>query len=88
LALLDSKHLIITFDKIIIYYVQCFESPWLTNIMKIFTFIGGMIPAAVISLLSIFILYKAFKHHSALVLYIAFILDEYKKRQYQREPAK
>ncbi|MDN3016220.1 phosphatase PAP2 family protein [Paenibacillus sp. BSR1-1] len=74
MALLVSKHTIITFDKIIIYYVQGFEAPWLTNIMKVFTFIGGTIPAAVISLLSILILYKVFNHRSELVLFIAVLL--------------
>jgi undecaprenyl-diphosphatase len=74
IAVLVSKHLIITFDRIIISYVQGFETPMLTNIMKIFSFIGGMIPAAIISILSIFILYIIFKHRSELVLFIAGIL--------------
>lgn len=74
MALLVSKHTIITFDRNIISYVQGFETPWLTNIMKVFTFIGGTIPAVVISLLAIFILYKVFKHRSELVLFIAVIL--------------
>ncbi|MFC4801830.1 phosphatase PAP2 family protein [Neobacillus sp. GCM10023253] len=74
MALLVSKHTIINFDRIIIYYVQGLEAPWLTNIMKVFTFIGGTIPAVIISLLSIIILYKVFKHRSELVLFIAVIL--------------
>lgn len=74
IALLVSKHTIINFDRIIIDYVQGLESPWLTNIMKAFTFIGGTIPVAVISLLAIIILFKVFKHPSELVLFITVIL--------------
>ncbi len=77
MALLVSKHTIINFDRIIIYYVQGLESPWLTNTMKVFSFIGGTIPVVVISLLSIIILFKVFKHRSELVLFIAVILGAY-----------
>lgn len=74
IAVLVSKHSIITFDRTIIYYVQGFETPMLTTIMKLFTFIGKTVPVVVISLLSIFFLYKVLKHRSELVLFIAVIL--------------
>jgi len=74
LAILVSRDTIITFDSIIISYVQGFEAPLLTTIMKIFTFIGGTIPVIVLSLLSIIFLYKVFKHRSELILLTAVIL--------------
>src|SRR3982751_2434920 len=73
MALLVSKHTIVNFDSTIISYVQGFEAPMLTDIMKIFTFIGGTIPVVVLSFLSLFFLYKVFKHRSELVLFIAAI---------------
>lgn len=73
MALLVSKHTIITFDSIIISFVQGFETPLVTSIMKVFSFIGGTKSVAVISLLAIFFLYKVLKHRSELVLFIAVI---------------
>ena len=74
MALFVSKHTIVAFDRPIISYVQGFEAPMLTNVMKIFTFIGGTVPVIVISLLAIIFLYTVLKHRSELVFFIAVIL--------------
>ncbi|MBT2657941.1 phosphatase PAP2 family protein [Bacillus sp. ISL-18] len=74
MALLVSKHTILTFDGNIISFIQGFEAPMLTTIMKFFSFIGGTIPVILISLFSIVFLYKVLKHRSELVLFIAVIL--------------
>ncbi|RHW43436.1 PAP2 family protein [Neobacillus notoginsengisoli] len=71
MAALVNKHKLIHFDQNIIQYVQGFESPKLTAMMKLFSLIGGTMAVMVISLLAIFILYIAFKHRSELVLFIA-----------------
>ncbi|MFC0274975.1 phosphatase PAP2 family protein [Metabacillus herbersteinensis] len=73
MAILVSKHTIVHFDSTIISFVQGFEGPILTEIMKFFTFIGGTKPIVVISLLILFILYKVLKHLSELILFIAVI---------------
>ncbi|MBM7654526.1 phosphatase PAP2 family protein [Neobacillus cucumis] len=73
MALLVSKHDIIHFDSTIISYVQGFEAPTLTAVMKFFSFIGGTIPVGVITLLSIFFLYKVLKHRTELIFFIAVI---------------
>ncbi|ULT59653.1 phosphatase PAP2 family protein [Neobacillus drentensis] len=74
MALLVSKHAILTFDGRIISFIQGFEAPMQTTIMRIFSFIGGTIPVIVISLFAIIFLYKVLKHRSELVLFIAVIL--------------
>jgi undecaprenyl-diphosphatase len=73
MAVLVSKQTIVHFDSTIISFVQSFEAPMLTPIMKFFTFIGGTIPIVVISLLVLFLLYKVLKHRSELILFVAVI---------------
>jgi undecaprenyl-diphosphatase len=73
MAILVSKHTIVHFDSTVISYVQGFEVPMLTAIMKFFTFIGGTVPILVLSILLLFFLYKVFKHRLELILFIAVI---------------
>ncbi|RFU70627.1 PAP2 family protein [Peribacillus saganii] len=73
MAILVRKHSIVDFDRTIITYVQGFETPILTSIMKFFTFIGGTIPIVLISLIVLFILHKVLKHRSELILFVAVI---------------
>ncbi|PLS04297.1 phosphatase PAP2 family protein [Neobacillus cucumis] len=74
MAILVSKHTIFTFDRTIIAYVQGLEAPRLTEIMKIFTFIGGTLPVSVLFLLSIIFLYVVLKHRTELILFIAVMI--------------
>ncbi|WP_433742298.1 phosphatase PAP2 family protein [Falsibacillus pallidus] len=74
MAILVNEHSIKSFDRPIIQFVQGFEAPWLTGIMRVFTFIGGMLPVIVLSLLAILILYTVFKHRSELVFFVAVIV--------------
>ena len=74
MALLVGKQSILAFDSTIISFVQGFEAPMLTTIMKMFTFIGGTKPIIVISVLILIILYVVLKHRSELVLFIAIII--------------
>jgi undecaprenyl-diphosphatase len=74
MALLVRKNTIVSFDSNIISYVQGLEAPWLTTIMKMFTFIGDTVPVIVLSLLSLFLLYKVLNHRAELILFIAVIL--------------
>ncbi|PLT32816.1 phosphatase PAP2 family protein [Bacillus sp. V5-8f] len=73
MAVLVSKQTIVKFDSTIIGFVQGFETPILTTIMKFFSFIGGMIPVLVLSVLVLVLLYTVLKHRSELILFIAVI---------------
>ncbi|MFS0907544.1 phosphatase PAP2 family protein [Priestia aryabhattai] len=74
MAILISGSKIVAFDHYIISFIQGFESPGLTAIMKCFTFIGSTPSVAVISLFSLFFLYKVLKHRTELILFIAIIV--------------
>jgi undecaprenyl-diphosphatase len=71
MAILVSRHTITAFDRNVISYIQGYETSILTNIMKIFSAIGETQPVVVISILSIFFLYKVLKHRSELILFIS-----------------
>ena len=68
-VLVDDKK-IARFDSVIISFVQGLESPGLTRIMKLFTFIGSGVSVSVLSLLVLFLLYKVFHHRRELILFI------------------
>jgi undecaprenyl-diphosphatase len=70
IALLISDQKIANFDNFIIRTVQSWESPALTTIMKFFTFVGAGLPAGVISLIAIIILYKFLDHRTELILFL------------------
>ncbi|WP_225519250.1 MULTISPECIES: phosphatase PAP2 family protein [Priestia] len=74
MAILISGSKIEASDHSIISFIQGFESPGLTAIMKGFTFIGSTPSVAVISLFSLFFLYKVLKHRTELILFIAIIV--------------
>jgi len=74
MAILISGSKIEVSDHSIISFIQGFESPGLTAIMKCFTFIGSTPSVAVISLFSLFFLYKVLKHRTELILFIAIIV--------------
>src|SRR4051794_8088764 len=69
MAIVISRHNILSFDSTIISYVQGFEAPTLTAIMKFFTFIGSANSIIVITLVVMFFLYKVLHHRSELVLF-------------------
>ncbi|MFD0048125.1 phosphatase PAP2 family protein [Actinomycetes bacterium NPDC127524] len=73
MAVLVSKHTIVRFDSTIISIIQGFEAPYLTSIMKFFSYIGGTIPVVLLSLVTIVFLYTVLKHRSELILFIAVI---------------
>ncbi|MFB6467437.1 phosphatase PAP2 family protein [Cytobacillus sp. Hz8] len=70
IAIWVSASDIIQFDRHIIAFVQGFETPILTKIMKFFTFIGSTTPVIVISFFVIIFLYTVLKHRRELVFFI------------------
>lgn len=74
MALLVKRNTIVSFDSNIISYVQGLEAPWLTSIMRFFTFIGDTIPVIILTLVSLFLLYKVLNHRAELVLFLAVML--------------
>ena len=69
MAFLISKHDILAFDSAIISYVQGLETPALTAIMKVFTFIGSGNAIFVIAIVVMVILYVVLHHRSELVFF-------------------
>ena len=74
MTIVISRHNILTFDSMVISFVQGLETSTLTAIMKFFTFIGSTKGIIVISLLVLFFLYKVLKHRSELVLFFIVIV--------------
>jgi undecaprenyl-diphosphatase len=74
MAILISRHDILTFDSTIISYIQGLEMPALTAIMKLFTFIGSGNAIVVIAVIVIFFLYKVLHHRSELLFFIIVVL--------------
>src|SRR3954447_21483678 len=68
-AVLISGQKIIRFDQTVISFIQDFESPTLTPIMKFFTYIGAFPSVFVIFLLACFFLYFVLKHRIELLLF-------------------
>ena len=57
IAVLISGQKIIQFDQTVISFIQGFESPALTSIMKFFTYIGSFSVVVVISIIAFIFLY-------------------------------
>lgn len=74
IALLVSSHEMVQFDQKWISFIQGMETPLLTAVMKLFTFIGSMPFIVVLSFLVLFFLYKVFKQRSELILFIVVLL--------------
>jgi undecaprenyl-diphosphatase len=74
MAFFVSSNQIIHFDQMIISFITDFESPTMTSVMKVFTFIGSTISIIVLSILILFFLYIVLKHRTELILFIAVII--------------
>jgi undecaprenyl-diphosphatase len=74
IALLVSDKKIAQFDSTIISAVQGLESPWLTSVMKFFTFIGSGTQVSVIALLVLIFLFKVLHHRRELILFVWVVL--------------
>ncbi|SES17578.1 phosphatase PAP2 family protein [Psychrobacillus sp. OK032] len=68
MAILIRGHKIVQFDQYVITFIQGFESPTLTSIMKFFTYVGSFHIVFGISVIVVFILYFVLKHRSELLL--------------------
>lgn len=69
-----SNKSIANFDTSIITYVQGLESPWLTTIMKVFTWSGSSLFIAPLALITFFFLYFVKHHRYQATLFIVVIL--------------
>ena len=69
MAIFISGQSIIQIDQIVISFIQGFESPMLTSIMKFFTYIGSFPSVFGISLLASLFLYFVLKHRTELLLF-------------------
>lgn len=74
LAFIISAKKIVQFDNTVISFVQGFENPGLTTIMKLFSIIGNTPAVIVLSLVVLLILYFVLKHRIELVLFIAAVI--------------
>ena len=74
IAVLISGQNIIQFDQTVISFIQGFESPTLTSIMKFFTYIGSFSVVVVISIMAFLFLYFVLKHRIELLLFGIVIL--------------
>lgn len=69
MAFLISKHDMLAFDSAIISYVQGLETPTLTDVMKIFTFIGSGNAIMVITIVVMIFLFVVLHHRIELVFF-------------------
>ncbi|CAI6085567.1 phosphatase PAP2 family protein [Cohnella sp. JJ-181] len=72
-SVLIGDHRIDSFDRSIFAWFERREAPWITDCLKIFTFIGSGAPVAAIGLCIMLILYVFFKHRRELILF-SFVL--------------
>jgi undecaprenyl-diphosphatase len=72
-AFLVSEHKVARFDDTVMSFIQSFESPALTMVMKFFTWLGSGMVITVLSILSLLILAKVLKHRSELVLFVVVV---------------
>lgn len=77
MALLVSGNQIVQFDRVIISFIQILETPFLTRIMKVFTFIGSGSSINVLTIITLIVLYFFFKHRSELLLFFVVLLGSY-----------
>ena len=74
IAVFISGQKIIQFDQTVISFIQGFESPTLTSIMKFFTYIGSFSVVVVLSIMALLFLYFVLKHRIELLLFGTVIL--------------
>lgn len=77
MALLVSGNQIVHFDKEVITFIHNFETPYITRIMKFFTFIGSGSSINVLTIITLIVLYFFFKHRSELLLFIVVLIGSY-----------
>lgn len=68
-SIIDTK-IIETFDMKIIDGIQEMKEPYLTSIMRFFSYIGNTVSVMIISLIILVILYIVFKQRKELILFI------------------
>jgi undecaprenyl-diphosphatase len=71
MAFLFHSNKITDFDTAVMDFIQGLANPFLTSVMKFFTFIGAGVPIAVIAVLIMIVLFTAFKHRRELILFAA-----------------
>ncbi|PFH88440.1 phosphatase PAP2 family protein [Bacillus sp. AFS088145] len=74
MALLVSNHSIYHFDSTVINFIQGLESPVITSLMKIITFLGSSVFIILLSISILYFLYKVLNHRSELILFIAALI--------------
>lgn len=79
-----------TFDTQTIQAIQLIKQPFLTFLMRFFSFVGDTIPVTIISVILFIILYKVFHHRKELILFSIVLLGSTAfniglKAYYQRE---
>ncbi|MBI0577054.1 phosphatase PAP2 family protein [Neobacillus cucumis] len=72
-SILISDEKIGHFDSMVISAVQGLETPGLTKVMKLFTFIGSTRVVIILSLVLLFFLYKILYHRLELILFVSVI---------------
>jgi undecaprenyl-diphosphatase len=88
-AFLVSESQVARFDDSVISFIQGFESPALTAVMKFFSWIGSGPIVTLIALIILLFLYKVWKYRSELVLFVTVvvgssILDQLLKSLFHR----
>lgn len=68
---------VVNFDATIISFIQGFESPTLTKIMKFFSWVGSGIPLTVIVLVISTVFFIFLKYRSELIFYVFVVLGSY-----------
>ena len=74
MAILVRGHKIVQFDQYVISFIQGFESPTLTSIMKFFTYVGSFNIVFGIFVIVAFFLYFVLKHRSELLLFATVVI--------------
>ncbi len=72
-AFLIKGQRIARFDSSVISSIQGMERPWLTSVMKLFTFIGSTPVVIVISICCLFLFFKFLHHRIELILFVALV---------------
>lgn len=74
IALFINSRNVVQLDQMMINFIQGFESPILTSIMKFFTYIGSFKIVAAFALLFSFLLYRLTKNHAELTLFVTVVV--------------
>ncbi|WP_277585246.1 phosphatase PAP2 family protein [Psychrobacillus antarcticus] len=74
MAILIRRHKIVQFDQYVISFIQGFESPTITSIMKFFTYVGSFNIVFGIFVIVAFFLYFVLKHRSELLLFVTVVI--------------